>query len=330
MDNSAHTGVSGICIRNFKSVREVALNDCRRINVLIGRPNVGKSNILEALALFDSPYITGSRSKSLKSLVRVENISELFHNGLTAEPICVTTDVCTLNGTRTSNNGLAITINDGSDAATYAFGPTLNLSTKKEPAVYPRIMSYFFPGNFPAESSGLDFLLPPSGANLMETVANLPALKSEISGLFHRYGLKMMFDVATRQIKAMKENGNDMFLVPFSSMADSLQRLIFYKAAIHSNHNKTLCFEEPEAHTFPPYISGVVNDILSSTDNQFFITTHSPYVLSALLEDAGDSLAVYAVDMTDSATVVKRLTDDDMQAAYDCGMDMFFNLEALL
>ena len=95
----------------------------------------------------------------------------------------------------------------------------------------------------------------------------------------------------------MRENGLDMFLVPFSSIADSLQRLIFYKAAIDSNKDKVLCFEEPEAHTFPPYISNIVNDIISDESNQFFITTHSPYVISSMLESAGDDLAVYVVDM---------------------------------
>ncbi len=164
----------------------------------------------------------------------------------------------------------------------------------------------------------------------METVANLPDLKSGLAELFHGYGLKMMFDSGSQQIKAMRENGLDMFLVPFSSLADSLQRLIFYKAAIESNRNKVLCFEEPEAHTFPPYISNVVNDIIAGDSNQFFITTHSPYVMSSLLESAGNDLAVYVVDMEDNSTVVKRLTDNQLQEAYDNGMDMFYNLEAYL
>ena len=37
-------------IRNFKSLREVTLN-LRRINVLIGPPNSGKSNIIDAMAI---------------------------------------------------------------------------------------------------------------------------------------------------------------------------------------------------------------------------------------------------------------------------------------
>ena len=164
----------------------------------------------------------------------------------------------------------------------------------------------------------------------METVANLPDLKSNLAELFHGYGLRMMFDSGSQQIKAMRENGLDMFLVPFNSLADSLQRLIFYKAAIESNQNKVLCFEEPEAHTFPPYISNVVNDIIVGESNQFFITTHSPYVMSSLLESAGDDLAVYVVDMEDNSTIVRRLTDNQLQEAYDNGMDMFYNLEAYL
>lgn len=161
----------------------------------------------------------------------------------------------------------------------------------------------------------------------METVSRLPKLKANLAEIFHNYGLKMVFDSGLQQIKAMRENGLDMFLVPFGSLADSLQRLIFYKSAIESNHNKVLCFEEPEAHTFPPYISSVVNDIIDSKTNQFFITTHSPYVLSSLLESAGEDLAIYVVDFKDNATIVNRLSDNQLQTAYDNGIDMFFNIE---
>ena len=37
-------------IKNFKSIEHLDI-ECRRINVLIGEPNTGKSNILEALGL---------------------------------------------------------------------------------------------------------------------------------------------------------------------------------------------------------------------------------------------------------------------------------------
>jgi len=330
MEKSANSNIKSVSIKNFKSAKSLTLSDCRRINVLIGRPNVGKSNLLEALALFDVPYMVNTSNKSIKNLVRIENTADLFHNGISTSPVEVSADENSLVVNRSANNGLTIDISYGSDLSKYSFTPSLNLSTKKEPSVLPEILTYFFPRHFAAESSNAGFLLPPSGVNLMETVASLPELKSNLAELFHGYGLKMMFDSGSQQIKAMRENGLDMFLVPFSSFADSLQRLIFYKSAIDSNHNKVICFEEPEAHTFPPYISNVVNDIIASDDNQFFITTHSPYVMDSLLESAGNDLAVFVVDMENNATVAHRLSERQLQEAYDNGMDMFYNLEAYL
>lgn len=62
MDKSAKNIIKSVSVKNFKSVKSATLSDCRRINVLIGRPNVGKSNILEALALFDVPYMVNASS----------------------------------------------------------------------------------------------------------------------------------------------------------------------------------------------------------------------------------------------------------------------------
>lgn len=328
MDITGLNPVNRVTIRNFKSVKSVTLDDCRRINVLIGRPNVGKSNILEALALFDVPYMVSSSGRSLKRLVRVDNTADLFHNGISASPAEVIAGGASLSVTRNSANGLTVSVDMGDGPTSYIFAPSLALTTRKEPQVLPGILAYFFPRQLEADASTADSLIPPSGSNLMETVASLPRLKDALSGLFHQYGLKMVFDAASRQIKAMKETGSDIFLIPFTSLADSLQRLIFYKAAILSNHGKVICFEEPEAHTFPPYITSVVNDMIASRDNQFFITTHSPYILGSLLEEAGADLAVYVVDMAENATVTRRLDDASLQAAYDSGLDFFYNIEA--
>lgn len=37
--------IKSVSIKNFKSVKSVMFSDCRRINLLIGKPNVGKSNL---------------------------------------------------------------------------------------------------------------------------------------------------------------------------------------------------------------------------------------------------------------------------------------------
>jgi len=41
--------IKNIEIKNFKSIRHQTIDDCRKVNVFIGYPNVGKSNIIEAL-----------------------------------------------------------------------------------------------------------------------------------------------------------------------------------------------------------------------------------------------------------------------------------------
>lgn len=318
--------INSIEIKNFKSVSDIRLSDCKNINIIIGRPNVGKSNILEALSLFDVPYLIGSKSKSLKSLIRLDNASELFYNGESDKLIEVKADSYVLS-LYSAPGVLNLEISDNEELSRYSFNTALQLTTKRLPTTLPSILTYIFPRNFEPEQSNYTFLLPPSGANLSEIVSHLPSLKEELADLFHSFGLKLVFDKTTSQIKAMKEDGHDMFLVPYTSLSDSLQRLIFYKAAIRSNKGKVLCFEEPEAHTFPPYISNMVNEIIDCKDNQFFISTHSPYIVNSLIESAGNRLAVFTVDIRDNATVVKRLTDSDLQNVYDDGLDMFFNID---
>ena len=69
-------------IQNFKSVKELRL-DCKRVNLIIGKPNVGKSNILEAISLFCAPLSeTDSdeqrQARFMSAFLRYNAISNLF------------------------------------------------------------------------------------------------------------------------------------------------------------------------------------------------------------------------------------------------------------
>src|SRR3982751_2212061 len=77
--------ISNIEIKNFKSIRHQKIEGCNRINLFVGPPNVGKSNILEALGGFS--FIQGGPNLHLNSIFRVQRFPELFFDGNIKEPI---------------------------------------------------------------------------------------------------------------------------------------------------------------------------------------------------------------------------------------------------
>lgn len=326
--------IQNIHIENFKSAKDVRLTDCKRINLLIGKPNVGKSNLLEALSLFCLPFLKYLKKKDLQQFIRVENLSELFCNGNIENEIKVQADERKASLKWLVQSGIEVNLqySSSTEDVSLPFSSTLTLTKKSIPDTPDNpFRCYFFPSSFSKESSLQNFLLPPSGGNLMSTVSQLPSLKEELTAIFHEYGLKYVFDAGSQEIKVMKESGDgEIFLIPFHSLADTLQRLIFYKAAILSNKQSVLLFEEPEAHTYPPYITNVVQSIIDSADNQFFITTHSPYIINALLEQQNEEVAIYFVNMFSGNTTVQRATDEELQEMYESGIDLFFNLETYL
>ena len=128
----------------------------------------------------------------------------------------------------------------------------------------PPVKSYYFQSSYEKEKASHKFLLPPYGANLMDVVSRLPQLKNELKSIFENYGMRYVFDKGSQEIRAMIENDKDsvdIFMIPFNSISDTLKRFIFYKAAIESNTGSVLLFEEPEAHSYPPFIAKFTQSI---------------------------------------------------------------------
>jgi len=312
-------------IKNFKSIKHIVLKDCKRINLLIGKPNVGKSNILEALTAFSLPYSRYINNKSLQQFIRCENESELFYNGDMSKDIEIQTesDKFVFQSNKTSHISRLNGFLNGKSVVELS-----GLKIKQTGFEMPNkgVRSYFFPSPFQFENTGLNFLQPTTGCNLSAVMDSLENTKKEISDILALYGLKLSFDQASQQIKLFKTvSENSIYLVPFNSIADTLQRIMFYKTAIASNENAILTFEEPEAHSYPPYISKITTDIIHSETNQFLITTHSPYVLNEFLENKKDELGIYLIDFKDGETMVKGLTEDEVNKVYQSGVDLFFN-----
>lgn len=327
--------IKNIEIKNFKSIRHQVIDGCKRINVFIGYPNVGKSNLLEALSLFCvTPEI------KFTDLVRVKEDPTLFFDGFVSNQIEVAL-----------NNFFEVTCAYIKGELQVREAELENLGTGRDPVVKeiwfrnfsfhsakePQNQSSRFPikkYEFRKESkkttTQYSVLDAPFGENIFNILQGNETLYEEIAPIFKDYGLELLYDSALQAFKILKRTNKGIFTVPYELLADTLQRLIFFKAAILSNQETVLLFEEPEAHMFPPYMRKFTTDVIFNRVNQFFIATHSPYVLDAFLEDAIDDLAVYLVYYENGETKVKLMRQKDIEELREYGVDLFFNLESYL
>jgi AAA15 family ATPase/GTPase len=318
-------------ISNFKSIREAEL-ECGRVNLFVGKPNVGKSNVLEALSLLGSSY-SGSK-KFMSEFIRYKSISNCFYyNNI--------------------ENDVSVVVNDRSIFASIIFNPTgagffefssnfnklnkeefdfANISStgevlRKKISEYSPVKYYLFKQK-PVVSalSKHYFLTPPDGRNLSFVVQHIGRLSKEIASLFEEYNLQFVIDILKRQFEIQRKIGNVVHKIDYQLIADTLQRIIFHYAAIFSNKHSIILFEEPEAHSFPPYVRELALKISESTDNQYFITTHSPHLFTTLVEETPiEELAVFITYFENFETKFKKLNAEEISELLNYGIDIFFN-----
>ncbi len=67
--------ITKLSVSNFKSVRQLDI-DCKKVNLFIGEPNTGKSNILEALGLLS--WAARAFDNVLIDYVRLQITPDIF------------------------------------------------------------------------------------------------------------------------------------------------------------------------------------------------------------------------------------------------------------
>ena len=262
-------------IKNFKSIKQLNA-DCKRVNVFIGKPNVGKSNILEAISLLGAHY-AANENKYLSEFIRYQELSNLFYDDDLLKNINIITDKVTaiVRCHANNSNAVDITIGEsdfinsqlGSDAINSHNDRYLNYLKEKKPhinhvhytepfyqaislnsnsAIYQSnsplstknpIKKYQFKDASLGNNKFPSYLLPPYGVNLFTIVDHNKELRKEIVEIFKEYGLNFVGYKKENTFEIEKNIDGYINKYHYSSIADTFQRLIFYFAAIDSNTN---------------------------------------------------------------------------------------------
>lgn len=326
--------IKELSIKNFKSVKELDI-ECKRINLFIGRPNTGKSNILEALGVLSWLGHSSQYDLKLKEFVRFQYTDNIFHDNSTDESIKIAiiiekpesvysklldSSIETVEATSIRTNieprndiyDLNVFLENSSIG-----GASLDESgkfTERRGIPYPGfeiIRFYRFKACYDAPKKSFTFLMPPYGSNMFQVVMGSKKLRETMGGFFRDFGFKLMLRTQTQSFEFLKDVEDVVLNYPYILASDTLQRMIFYSIAIESNENSTLIFEEPEAHTFPNYTYEFGKKIALDETNQYFIATHNPYLLLSILEKTPkDDVNVFVTYLQDYQTKVKCLNDE--------------------
>ena len=324
--------INNIQISNFKSIKNLKVENCKRINLFVGTPNAGKSNLLEAISTL---MVLNAKSKfKFNELVRWKNATELFNYGNIKSPVTISIDGET-----------SLSIVYSSDAALnfdYFQTPNFSLQTQvaiegiagsasnKPEYLCNHIFKYQFDKGcqFNSKENASD-LTAFNGNNLFWVIENNNDLKEFFFDIIKEFGLKFYNQQPQNSVVIFKELSQfNIFPFSFELLPDTVQRLLFYHTAIATNTDNILLFEEPEAHMFPPYISKFTNDVVESKSNQFFIATHSPYVINDFLDSSIEELAIHELYFDDGETKCYTLSKENLDTIYQMGAEsIFLNLE---
>lgn len=157
------------------------------------------------------------------------------------------------------------------------------------------------------------------------------AYKALVSKLYNHFQKDLLITAPINKITPVSIE-NSEFIFADKKSADAFSKAV---ADFSNTHHCDVYLEEPEDNLFPPTQCQLVNWLVEMTDNKkhpatFFIATHSPYVLTSLLErELKDFHFFFTYPVEDgSGNIVKTASEDELQEIYDNGVDMFFNFEA--
>lgn len=323
--------IKTIHIENFRGIDSLEVLDCNRINVLIGRNNVGKSSILESIFL-----TTGMSNAQLPLSINmfrgvmpqdISNLKYLFHNmetslqpemklefsngyerGLTLSPLTQTisdlsTSAKTINsGTLQSMIGLLLNFYEKypeKDVERYQS----KLDFLANGAIVPSIDNKYF-----EEINATYLHSDNSKTNYIDPVSKI--VKEKKSGTLLELITKFDSDIESFNLLPdglyLGKKGMDKLML-CNVAGDGLKKFITIIANIIANQNSVILIDEIENgihYSSYPLLWETLFESAQKSENQLFITTHSWEELVALQkvlqtrEAFQNDVAVYMIKKT--------------------------------
>ena len=321
--------ISQLTIRRFKSVKDMTI-PCRKVNLFVGAPDTGKTNILEALNLLSRLGWNWPLDTSLR-LLGNQGFDPLFFRQFFDLPIEILTDKFSL---RASIHGQDRSLKvdfPGYPDVEILFGGVHHIPTLDFIRFYAYTTSehWQYTTSYPYAT---EVVTPPHGHNLMFLAKHNEPVYNHLKQLVSTQNWKLRFDFNTRRFSLSEVRQDEILDYNLELLSDSLKRLFFYGAILLTSKDATLVLDEPDVYAFPPYPKTLGEMIADDQSNQFFLTTHNPYFLSALLNKTPTTdLAVFVCTRDDQgATQAHLLTSEQVELMIEQGASVFFNLEDYL
>jgi hypothetical protein len=319
---------SKVRITNFKSLRDLEFEP-KRVNVFIGEPNVGKSNVLEALATLSQG--TYNSAEAFQDVLRFKSASDLFFDKDLGHEAKVEADdwwwlLKYDSGRFMGHCGL------GKSGARTDFvadrAGKFELGQRR--LTNSSVQFYRFKPLSSFSDASYGVLRAPYGDNLVALLSTNSRLRRLVGDLFRSRDYRLVLDAEKGELAIAKEVNDQLYQFSYPTISETLRRIVFYMAVLETNQNSILLLDEPEANTFPFYTTYLAERIALDETNQFFLTTHNPYVLGSLVaKTLVKDLAVFVTTMDGYRTVLKLVPEQGLSRILDYNADAFLNLDRL-
>lgn len=320
--------IQKLSIQRFKSIKSLSI-DCRKVNLFIGAPDTGKTNILEALHFLSRCGWNWPLDTSLR-LSQEFGFDHLFYRQFFDQPFELTFDSNRLKGTIEGQDRHLIIDHQGNHMGV-AFGHTCHIPQLEWIRFYSYLGSEQWQYNM-AYKHGDRIVTPPHGWNLMYLARHHSKVYDFLKETVSDLDWKLRFDTSHKKFRLSEVREEDIVEYSLDLLSDSRKRLFFYGSIILTSEKATLVLDEPDVFAFPPYPKILGEMVASDVSNQFFLSTHNPYFLSAVAEKTpADKLALFVCFRNaDGSTGAQLLSPEKVQQVIEWGASVFFNLEELI